>query len=232
MHSLWLHFLQSVCFDHSILLDLLLLPETEFGAVLQDYINLVLTDWKGFQQICENRNYSKSFAVCHSKSTETSAYALQPLEGRLRLRNELISPPLKKPRFEDNLKGEGSKTAILVDYSSSDEEQSDIGKSCSEPGLSAGDSSSEEELAEGEKVSHDTVEHSLFPPDSQCSYHTRGTSPDPVSTESSLDKVMGCFIHLHFALDRLETNELLPPHVVISGLTTAMESLEELYEEN
>ena len=51
-HSLWQNFLRSVSFDHSVLLDLLLSPETDLLPVLHHYLQLLIADWEHFEESC------------------------------------------------------------------------------------------------------------------------------------------------------------------------------------
>ena len=47
-HHLFLSFLQTVCFDHSVLLDFLVSSETVFLTYLVSYLHCVLNDWSAF----------------------------------------------------------------------------------------------------------------------------------------------------------------------------------------
>lgn len=48
-----LEFLQSVCYDHSLLLDFLVSPETRiFESVLLEYLHICASEWSSFVVSC------------------------------------------------------------------------------------------------------------------------------------------------------------------------------------
>ena len=49
-HLLFMAFVQSIEFDHSVLLDLLISSETRFLEYILEYLHLVVDDWKSFNQ--------------------------------------------------------------------------------------------------------------------------------------------------------------------------------------
>jgi hypothetical protein len=129
-HSLWLCFLASTGFDHSVLLDLLLSPEISFASALQDYLSLLATDWGNFGKISSDFDVARPIAVTCSLSesgyghdpTEYSGHQSAVVVRRLGEDSSTLSTSLSVPlpglmSSIENLIP--TTTASLVDYSSS-----------------------------------------------------------------------------------------------------------------
>lgn len=59
-HLLFMEFMQSIDFDHSILLDLLISSETRFLEYIVIYLHFVVNDWKSFSLSVEKPKSNKS----------------------------------------------------------------------------------------------------------------------------------------------------------------------------
>lgn len=64
LHFLMVEFLESVQYDHSILLDFIVSPETvQFDELLADYLELCSADWTALSSACEELDVSQSMSV-------------------------------------------------------------------------------------------------------------------------------------------------------------------------
>ena len=52
-HSMFAEFLGSISYDHSILLDFLMSPDSKFTDFLKEYLQVVVSDWSGLERACE-----------------------------------------------------------------------------------------------------------------------------------------------------------------------------------
>ena len=66
IHDLFLAFLRSIGFDHSVLLDLFISPETDFDSFLNSYLDFLASNMTQLISACDMRD-----SVIH-KSTDTS----------------------------------------------------------------------------------------------------------------------------------------------------------------
>ena len=156
-HSLWLHFLSNMDFDHSVLLDLIISPETHFTSALHDYLELATRDWKNLVGTCTHRTSCQLVPSCdgaqlkyavsgrreampHSCSQEhgstddssTSAHGGDPSMADLSLYH--LPPPTPKERwYKKSTNTECTAdptTTVLVDYSSSSSSEDEQCQTC------------------------------------------------------------------------------------------------------
>ena len=229
-HTLWLLFLQSISYDHSVLMDLLLSPETKFGRVLHSYLELVIVDWDTFEEICRERaipdclpNSPMDSGALYSLTSDGNGGHTRDtlISGRKGLDHSklTLSPPmLKKTKLDEQ-----RSIDALVEYSSSSDDEDavnscELALPCDRP--QAGCSSA--------SPSHLMSPSCPMPP-------SELTPPSPPSfpsspTESLLDKVLGCFIRLRLALERLEEAKLLPEDFSAGDVIRSIGRAEELYE--
>lgn len=230
-HTSWLLFLQSISHDHSVLLDLLLSPETNFGGVLHSYLELVIVDWDTFEEVCREQSIldrlshssRDSAALCPSVSDCNGGHNIR--EAVISRRKDLdhgklsLSPPVsKKTKFEEQ-----RSTDALVEYSSSSDEEDPM-SSCVLASPGGGPQAGCSSAPPSHLVS---PSHPMPPP------HLMPPSPPSIPAcpiEPLLDKVLGCFIRLRLALERLEEAKLFPEDFSASAMIRSIGRVEELYE--
>lgn len=122
-HCHFLLLLQSISFDHSILLDFLISTETCFLEYFVRYLKFLRADWQGFSAACGRLSTSG----CHlQKPLATSCVRQGELQG-----GELS--PCAQPTGDVSPVAAGLR---LVEYGSSDESDTDNMDSQDEPGTS------------------------------------------------------------------------------------------------
>lgn len=252
IHCLFVQFLTSLSFDHSVLLDFLISAETRFREFFRRYLQMLQTNWTGLQLACEQ--------VYPSTSTELDS------EGSSVSCGEDSSVLLDVGR-EDGLKELGQSAsveavAIASDFDSKDKE------TCTAMDMledaSAGTTTLvgrkrtrlQCDLAENEAVKKSRAfgtqqpQHAesdvavattvgekatMCSPQHRGDLETVGTSAAVSSLyhETMLDQVMGCLIRLRFALERLHNSGLFPlsGSVTVEEVLFQLEKVETLYEQ-
>lgn len=115
-HCLFILLLESISFDHSFLLDLLISAETCFLEYFVQYLKCLLADWQGFAVTC-GRTFT---AAPHSKTPPASLGSGHP---SLACKGEVATcNPAHPPGDYSPLERTSSAPGLhLVNYSSSDE---------------------------------------------------------------------------------------------------------------
>lgn len=121
-HCLFILLLESISFDHSFLLDLLISAETCFLEYFVQYLKCLLADWRGFAVTC-GRTFT---AVPHSKIPPASLSSGRP---SLACKGEVATCiPAYPPGDYSPLERTSSAPGLqLVNYSSSDESDHENG---------------------------------------------------------------------------------------------------------
>ena len=74
LHLLMLQFLSSVSYDHSILLDFLVSPETQtFHHLLAEYLEVCVSDWCALVDACEDMGEGRECGVSQGSVIEHDA---------------------------------------------------------------------------------------------------------------------------------------------------------------
>lgn len=130
-HCHFLVLLQSISFDHSILLDFLISTETCFLEYFVRYLRFLRTDWRGFTAACGRIDSSD----CHPQRScgDVSMVTRKDERRRVALCAKTTDDV---PTVELNSSAAGFR---LVEYTSSDESDQDITDSPGGPGTSVCD---------------------------------------------------------------------------------------------
>lgn len=97
IHSVFTHFLSSIAYDHSIILDLLISSETNFRAFLADYLQLADSTWDNLLVACEerDRHFShESIALQETANSETSSPTVSHNGDRVAAENSVLASPI------------------------------------------------------------------------------------------------------------------------------------------
>lgn len=120
-HCHFILLLESISFDHSFLLDLLISSETCFLEYFVQYLRCLLADWQGFAVACGRTLTSASrlrSAPASLRARQTSASR----KGRIQPGEVPACIPAHLPGLDSPPEATGSAPGLqLVDYSSSDE---------------------------------------------------------------------------------------------------------------
>lgn len=115
-HCHFMLLLESISFDHSFLLDLLISTETCFLEYLVQYLKCLIADWQGFRIVC-GRTLTASLPAS-SSACDTSVMC----EGGIQPCEITTCIPAHPPGVFSPLEMNSSAHGLhLVDYSSSDE---------------------------------------------------------------------------------------------------------------
>lgn len=248
VHSLFVEFLTSLSFDHSVLLDFLISTETKFQELFRSYLEILKTDWNGLQLACDQVSPStKSDSEDSSASCdEDSNVSLNVGEddGQKKLEQcasvEMVAIASRKDRE--------ACTAVDILEDTSTEATSLAGRK--RTGLQC-------DLTEIEAVKRSRAFGTQHPQHAEPNVATTTTVEDTAAThspqhkgdletvstsavagslyrETMLDQVMGCLIRLRFALERLHDSGLFPlsDSVTVEEMLILLEEAEAMYEQD
>ena len=236
-HSLWLCFLLHVDFDHSVLLDLLLSPETHFTATFHDYLLLVASDWSNFNWMCRSVDPSRLGGNSSPQMNWSESSSIDESRDRA-----------KESTSKEEDVSVAKSTQVLVEYSLSSSSEDEELTSCHVNHTMGTPTPFESEAQPSGKVPQPSQEafltHSPEPPlrpptpavaitseSPQASTSTTATAATPLlpSSDPLLDRVMGCLVRLRLSLERLTESGLMP-WTSCSEVISAIETTEKLYE--
>eukprot|EP00058_Branchiostoma_floridae_P009053 XP_002594541.1 hypothetical protein BRAFLDRAFT_104462 [Branchiostoma floridae] len=250
-HSIFLQFLETTTWDHSILLDLLISMETSFLTYITRYLHLVITEWQTFLKTNQVFSGTKVDTCGSSDGTESRGEGLgipnfdkpgfnQTGEKRCK------SPPLphsdhtheklsqKSVKLQsdqasstekelDDIELEGVPACQVVTMPLSEFNRFEIDLSGQQ--LQATDASVETLQSKNPKENREGEKGVS----SSESSDDDADSTDSVEEESTLDRTMGVLIRLRLAVERLNDKKLFPYNV--SPLVRLLEMVEAKYEE-
>lgn len=179
-HCHFVLLLQSLSFDHSILLDFLISSETCFLEYFVRYLKYLRGDWRGFAAACGHRNV-KRLADAHGCE-----------------RGEGLQPGGSVPPLEGSSSGSGLR---LVEYDSSDESSEETPD---------GNKQSETTAAlTTDRSSKLKTKPSLSMIQSEKACPTAAAVLEE-ETCDVLDRVVSCLSELRQVVTRLQTKQLFP----------------------
>ncbi|KAG7220838.1 hypothetical protein INR49_031577 [Caranx melampygus] len=135
-HCHFLFLLQSISFNHSILLDFLISTETCFLEYFVRYLKYLRTDWQSFTAACERISVShcpvsQLGTLSCSRAGETSALIYKAEPDRVKS-SSIVQPTAVIPPVDRTSSVSGLR---LVEYDNSDESESESMEICEdEPG--------------------------------------------------------------------------------------------------
>ncbi|XP_078616563.1 protein Lines homolog 1-like [Branchiostoma floridae x Branchiostoma japonicum] len=250
-HSIFLQFLETTTWDHSILLDLLISLETSFLTYITRYLHLVITEWQAFLKT--NQVFSGTKVdTCGSSDCGTESrgegFGIPNCDkpgfnqtGEKRCK----SPHLPQPKHTHGNLSQNS-VPQQSDQTSATEKELDNIELDEVPALKVvtmplPDIDGFEMDIAGQTQPADTnvetphYKHSQENCDgdkgdtSSESSDDDADSTDNVEEESTLDRTMGVLIRLRLAVERLNDKKLFPYNV--SPLVKLLEMVEAKYEE-
>lgn len=128
-HCHFLFLLQSISFNHSLLLDFLISTETCFLEYFVRYLKYLRTDWQGFTAACERISMShcrpSQLGTCSgSCAGDTSAltHKADRVKSSSSVQPTAVIPPVDRTSSVSRLR--------LVEYNSSDESESESMEIC------------------------------------------------------------------------------------------------------
>uniref|UniRef100_UPI00398F3ED3 protein Lines homolog 1 isoform X2 n=1 Tax=Pristiophorus japonicus TaxID=55135 RepID=UPI00398F3ED3 len=238
-HCIFLLLLQSLAFDHSVLLDFLISAETCFLEYLVRYLRLLREDWQPFCSICAQFDAAAA-ALCSPAVSEVSAdldlTAGVERDGTSSQTGTPPAPHLLAPKGEP---GHGGDTASsnnsqhlvtidrpwplglplgLVDYASSEDSDSDGVEAAYMNILSLegnpGDGEINNTAAAGEAVTHapETI-RSINVVSNQRGVNSHSCEKDTiiaVPLQGTFKKSMSCLTELRKTIGRLQGRSLFP----------------------
>lgn len=211
-HCHFLLLLQSISFDHSVLLDFLISTETCFLEYFVCYLKYLRADWQGFSAACGQISTS----VCHlQKVLATSCDAnISLVTCKGQLREVELSPCALPTRFVSPVEVKSLVLGpCLVDYSSSDEsgpENMDYQADKMTSGFSDLDMKEEVSGFRLQKQTHFESSCSWQPTYAQ---ETRAEGSLHISryvTCEASTRAVGCLSELREVLKRLQEKDLFP----------------------
>lgn len=252
IHCLFVQFLTSLSFDHSVLLDFLISTETRFQEFFRCYLQILQTNWTGLQLACEQVYPSTSTELDSEGSSALcggDSSVLLDMGGDDGLKELGQSANVETIAFASGFDGKDKETRTAMDML---EDASTVATTLAgrkRTGL-------QYDLAENEAVKRSRIFGTQQPQHAEsdvavamtvgekatvCSPQHEG-DVEMVSTsaaasslyhETMLDQVMGCLIRLRFALERLHNSGLFPlsSSVTVEEMLFLLEKVETLYEQ-
>lgn len=198
-HCHFIFLLESISFDHSFLLDLLISVETCFLQYLVQYLKCLIADWQSFRLACgrmstasDSKTLPASFSAHNPSLTCTGA--IQPCEISSCV--PAHPPDGSFPPLEMSISSHG---LHLVDYSSSDDSDHDnVNITEDNPGLKVLVTQTQI------KTSHSAGFLKLLP-DLKVGPDKTSDGPCEISA-----RVLGCLSELRDVVMRLHTKKLFP----------------------
>ena len=223
-HKLFLNFVEFVDFDHLVLSDFLISPETSFLPYFMTYLHHILEDWITFKCTAVGSAQEKGFletdsiskSVDNRKSKEGNRI-FTDVNSSLQQMTYKTSID-KTGRIETNLK--------IVSYSDSDTDTDDTTvssppskKSCLDIQMCA--KQCQNRTSDCEYLDSSDSEGSAF-------YSQSSSLQETSKRENRFDRVMGMLIRLRMHIDRLEEKGLFPYRA--NALIKLLEACEEKFE--
>ena len=216
-HSLFIEFLQSVAYDHTVLVDFLMSSENEFLDLFHQYIKIATSDWEQLKATC-----------------------LQYDDARLETCTENIDHPDDDPHSHSTLSVDLNEPVLYLDrvprqgcgVCVADHRESDSV-------LGAQDAAVKKQKlslphiddCHCSKESGDTCTAlSCYDCNSKQQYDDSSSEVQSLYCETTLDRTMDCLTRLKFTIARLCAKSLLPGFPG-GGTVALLENLEKLYEQ-
>ena len=245
IHSLFVEFLTSLSFDHSVLLDFLISAETKFQEFFRSYLEILKTDWNGLQLACD-----QVYPSTKSDSEDSSASCDGDSNVSLNVGGDDGQKKLEQCASVETVAIASREACTAVDIleDTSTEATSLAGRKrtrlqCDLTETEAVKRSrafgiQQPQHAEPNVATTTTVEDTAatHSPQHKGDLETDSTSAVAGSLycETMLDQVMGCLIRLRFALERLHNSGLFPlsDSVTVEEMLILLEEAEALYEQD
>ncbi|XP_035661786.1 protein Lines homolog 1-like [Branchiostoma floridae] len=251
-HSIFLQFLETTTWDHSILLDLLISMETSFLTYITRYLHLVITEWQAFLKT--NQIYSGAKVdTCGSSDCGTESrgegFGIPNCDKpgfNQTGEKHCKSPPLPQPNHTHGKQLQKNVRQHYDQTSATEKKELDNIELDEVPVLKVvtmplpNIDHFEMDIA-GQVQPADTNVETLLSknPKENCegekgvssseSSDDDADSTDNVEEESTLDRTMGVLIRLRLAVERLSDKKLFPYNV--SPLLRLLAMVEDKYEE-
>lgn len=245
VHSLFVEFLTSLSFDHSVLLDFLISTETKFQEFFRRYLEILKTDWNGLQLACD-----QVYPSTKSDSEDSSASCDEDSNVSLNVGGDDGRKKLEQCASVEmdaiaSRKDREACTVVDILEDTSIEATSLAGRK--RTGLQC-------DLTEIEAVKRSRAFGTQHPQHAEPNVAITTTVEDTAAThspqhkgdletsavagslyrETMLDQVMGCLIRLRFALERLHNSGLFPlsDSVTVEEMLILLEETEAMYEQD
>ncbi|XP_078691666.1 protein Lines homolog 1-like isoform X1 [Branchiostoma floridae x Branchiostoma belcheri] len=246
-HRVFLQFLETTTWDHSILLDLLISMETSFLAYITKYLHLVITEWQVFHQTnqlhyqtmvdtCGSSNGGEDLIISNKphlgqngeKKWESVSHP-QPDHGQLLqiTDTQQSDEAYSTEKQTDDIEVEGVCALEVVTMSEFDSfDMDNTGQQLHTLDTDAVQSKN----PQGQDIKHDDLSVEGEKDESFSQSSDNDSLSDNGEEESTLDKTMGVLIRLRLAVERLSEKNLFPYNV--SPLLRLLTMVEAKYEED
>ena len=250
VHSLFVEFVTSLSFDHSVLLDLLISAETKFQEFFRSYLQILKTNWNGLRLACDQVYLStKSDSEDSSVSCDGDSNILLNVGGDDGQKELEQSASVEMVPIASDFDGKDREacTAVGILEVAITEATSLAGRK--RTGLQC-------DLTEHEAVKRSRAFGTQQPQHAEPNVAITTSVEDTAAVrspqhkgdletvssavagslyrETVLDHVMGCLIRLRFALERLHDSGLFPlsGSVTVEEMLFLLEEAETLYEQD
>ena len=203
-HSLFVEFLRSIAYDHTVLVDFLMSSESKFQDLFHEYLQIATNDWKQLKLACLQYDDTRLTIPSTTYTENTSD-------------SHSTAPEKPVCPYLDTVCSQGCGVQR-------DKELGDVQLETQEV--------KKRKLANGGRSSTDNST-ALSANNSSCDCHSKHhSSPGRTSfyRETTLDRALDCFTRLKFTLVRLGGKNLLPG-IPTEDIVPLLESLEGLYEQ-
>ena len=226
VHSLFVNFLSNIGYDHSLILDFLISPETNFRAFLTDYLRLATHKWDDLLIACKRRDHFSPTYHCLdvqqgpvSLQDSTIQQTLLVDHHRVLSSSESLETPVEKDAASS------SKQAILS-LADNDESSSDGLENSPPPKRLRLHQHAGPQLPRA--ASPVREDESTFTPCEKLDDASDDNGSLSGAEEGSLERVMDCLTRLRFRLGRPVMQSLSPcPN---DRLLELLDNLAECYE--
>lgn len=246
VHALFVEFLASISFDHSVILDFLISAETKFQKFFQRYLQILQKDWSGLQFACsEHHNTSVELASEASCSDELDSEESSVSSGSSSLTtNGLVNEGRLDSQKDPKKRLDGHKDPEGTDFDGKDKETEGRSEDASTEVVAltsrkrTGSQHEHQPVKKLKETWNVEVEEEIGSACSSCSADSVAICASAVVTdlsfhETTLDQVMGCLIRLRFALERLHDSGLFPVSgsIAMEEVLSLLERVEQNYEQ-
>lgn len=124
IHSLFVTFLSSIAFDHTVLLDLFISPETKFDSFLVDYLDLLeKTGMPNLISACETRDSAIFYSIDTTLVNVWHKSTLQSPHSKLDAVSEDYCSACKVPKFSSPSENSKDYPTIVLNSEVQEEEK-------------------------------------------------------------------------------------------------------------
>ncbi|XP_071794808.1 uncharacterized protein [Asterias amurensis] len=243
-HKIFIGFLETVAYDPSVLLDLLISSETPFLEYLVQYLHTVIRDWEVFyqshlevgsvgsglhlhsEQVTLNENeddvsddelVTDNLTVCTSQVSDMTEGNDNSGYGS-RIDTELKGSPRPK-----RMKTDIQRTVTYIDQNRHDTDSNALTMLDKSPDINSSTSPTDSNISQPNKF-RDQIEDQI-----SLDVSDHGIKVSNQELEGSLEDVMTTLIRLRFLIERISGRDLFP--YPIAPLLRLLERVEDMYDD-